>query len=104
MINICRIPENSASMLKIKKMDDVRQELNSVNSSPQRSLSGGDETESEDEGDGRPRGKISFFTVFMISLKICSGLVSPIWTKNKTLDALSFNLHLLKPDKKCPLT
>ncbi|XP_063424439.1 ubiquitin carboxyl-terminal hydrolase 20-like [Mytilus trossulus] len=50
------IPENSASMLKIKKMDDVRQELNSVNSSPQRSLSGGDETESEDEGDGRPRG------------------------------------------------
>lgn len=47
-------------MLKIKKMDDVRQELNSVNSSPQRSLSGGDETESEDEGDGRPRGNISY--------------------------------------------
>lgn len=47
------IPENSASVLKRKKI-----EINmSSNNSPQRSLSGGDESESEEEGDNvRPRG------------------------------------------------
>lgn len=54
-----RIPENTAMLdVKKKKVDLNRLECSSTNSSPQRNLSGGDDSESEEEGENvKPRGK-----------------------------------------------